>query len=310
MPTTDPGPYSGPLPYRIDPLTGQVAYLVPDRQHRPVTLAEAAPVPGACPFCPGGLEAPEPYAVRWFANRWPAIPDGRSEVVLYSPDHEATFWSLGPGGARLVVDLWAGRSAELGARPDVTYVLPFENRGAEVGATITHPHGQIYAFDTVPPVPRAELDHGDVGAALGPGSAGADDTRLVARHGTWRAWVPAAAVSPFELVAAPADQVPDLPSLDDGGRDDLAALLVDVLARFDAVVAGPMPYLLWIHQRPFAPGPWPLRLAARARARSPARPATTRYVAAGEIGSGVYFNPVDPEKAAAALRAAGQERTG
>jgi UDPglucose--hexose-1-phosphate uridylyltransferase len=221
--------------------------------------------------------------------------------VLYSPVHDATFWSLGAAGARRVVDLWAARSTALGARPDVAYVLPFENRGVEVGATVTHPHGQIYAFDTVPPVPRAELDHGDVVAGLGPDAAGG---RLVAVHGGWRAWVPAAALSPYELVLAPDTPVPDLPALDDGGRDGLAATLVDVLARLDVLARGPMPYLLWIHQRPFAPGPWPrawLHLHVRAHLRAPG---VARYVAAGELGSGVHVNPVAPERAAADLRAA------
>ena len=85
---------------------------------------------------------------------------GRCEVVLYTPDHEATFWSLGVPGARRVIDLWAERTSVLGARDDLAYVLVFENRGAEVGATIPHPHGQIYAFDTIPDQPLLELERG------------------------------------------------------------------------------------------------------------------------------------------------------
>src|SRR4029077_16223861 len=98
------------------------------------------------------------YDVRWFPNRWPAMPDGRCEVVLYTPEHDATFWSLGPQRVRNAVELWAARSEELGARPDITYVLVFENRGSEVGATIAHPHGQIYAFGFVPQLPLGEAE--------------------------------------------------------------------------------------------------------------------------------------------------------
>ena len=98
--------------------------------------------------------------MRWLVNRWPALPDDRCEVILYTPEHEATFWSLGAKRARRVIDLWAERTAVLGARPNVDYVLVFENRGAEVGATIPHPHGQIYAFDSVPEQPRKELERG------------------------------------------------------------------------------------------------------------------------------------------------------
>ena len=86
-----------------------------------------------CPFCPGGLEAPEPYDVRWFTNRWPAMEGERCEVVLYTPDHDATFASLGSVGARRVVDLWTQRTEELGAHDDVEFVLIFENRRGRGG---------------------------------------------------------------------------------------------------------------------------------------------------------------------------------
>jgi len=291
-------PSESDLPYRVDPLTGQTNFIVAKRQDRP-----NLPSTG-CPFCPGGIEAPEPYDVFSFTNRWPAIPGGRSEVVLYTSDHDATFSSLGVEGARRVIDLWAERSAALGARDDVVYVLPFENRGPEVGATIQHPHGQIYAFDVIPPGPQRELDHGDLAAAFGPVAAGQHDERLVAAHGGWRAWVPWSASWPYELLVAPVERVDDLPSLDSTERDDLAATLIDVLERYDALFGAAMPYMLWIHQRPFIPGDWPqawvhVHLAPLHRAE-----ATPRFVAAGELGSQVFFNPVDPDQAAADLREA------
>lgn len=276
---------------RIDAHTGRRTYVVGSRQGRPNLPSSG------CPFCPGGLEAPDPYDVRWFENRWPALGDGNCEVVLYTPEHDATFWSLGVAGARKVVDLWAERTTALGARADVDYVLVFENRGAEVGATIPHPHGQIYAFDTVPELPRLELERGcrfDADA----------DARLVARSDGWRAWVPLASAYPYAVVLAPDDVVPDLPSLSSPSRDALAALLVDVLERFDRLFDAPVPYMLWIHQRPFDGGDWPnarvhIEIVSPWRAKGVAR-----YVAAGELGSGVFFNPVTPESAADALRLA------
>lgn len=273
---------------RTDAHTGARTYVVASRQERP-NLPETT-----CPFCPGGLEAPGNYEVRWFPNRWPAMPDGRCEVVLYTPEHDATLWSLGARGARKVVDLWAERTAALGARPDVDYVLVFENRGAEVGATISHPHGQIYAFGFVPEVPLRELERGS--RFTDPGS------RLVTTVRGWRAWVPDAPVFPYALRLAPDDRVPDLPSLDGTGRDAFAELLVDVLERFDRLFDRQIPYMLWIHQRPFDGGSWPNALL-HVEIVSPWRgPGVTRYVAAGELGSGVYFNPVAPEDAARSLR--------
>jgi len=275
---------------RVDLHTGAPTYVVGSRQDRPNLPA------AGCPFCPGGLEAPDPYDVRWFPNRWPAMPDGRCEVVLYTPEHDATLWSLGPAGVRKVIDLWAERTAALGARPEIEYVLVFENRGSEVGATIAHPHGQIYAFDFVPPVPRRELAQGD--------SFDEPGERLVATAPGWRAWVPRAPVFPYALVLVPDARVPDLPALDDAGRDGLAVLLVDVLERLDRLFETQLPYMLWIHQRPFDGGKWPearlhVELVSPWRAQD-----VLRFIAAGELGSGVYFNPVAPEEAARVLRAA------
>ncbi len=275
---------------RVDVQTGARIFIVASRQERP-NLPELT-----CPFCVGGLEAPEPYEVRWFPNRWPAMTDGRCEVVLYTQEHDATFWSLGVTGARKVIDLWAERSAALGARPDVDYVLVFENRGAEVGATIGHPHGQIYAFDFVPDVPARELRRGR--------PTGDPRQRIVATASGWKASVPEAPTFPYALVLCPDADVPDLPSLDDPGRDGLARLLVDVLARLDRVFGAPTPYMLWIHQRPFDSGEWPYA-KVHVEIVSPWRAAgVPRYVAAGELGSGVFFNPVSPEDAARALREA------
>ena len=153
--------------------------------------------------------------MRWFPNRWPAMPDGRCEVILYTPRHDATFAELGVDGAHRVVELWAERTAVLGAREDVAYVLVFENRGPEVGATITHPHGQIYAFDFVPELPLRELRRS--GPVSEPGE------RLVATADGWRAWVPEAPTFPYVLLLMPDDPVPDLPSLDAAGRRAMGA---------------------------------------------------------------------------------------
>jgi UDPglucose--hexose-1-phosphate uridylyltransferase len=274
-----------------DDLTGREVVIVGSRQARPIVHDDRERPPSSCPFCPGGLEAPDPYDVRWFVNRWPALDADRCEIVLYTPDHDATFWSLGVDGARRVVDLWADRTAALGARDDVDYVLVFENRGPEVGATIAHPHGQIYAFDHVPDAALAELD----GCALC-----SPQPNTVFEAGGWRSWVPAAASWPYELRVAPLEHVPDLPSLT--SRDALATVLVDATRRLDALFDAPMPYMLWFHQRPTDGGAWPASHLHAHIAPLLRAPGTQRFVAAGELGSGIYFNPVDPADAAAALR--------
>ncbi|MGH9113830.1 MAG: galactose-1-phosphate uridylyltransferase [Acidimicrobiales bacterium] len=281
---------------RIDELTGATVVVTPSRQQRPNRPA------ASCPFCVGGVEAPEPYQVKAFVNRWPPYPDDRSEVVLYTPQHDLTFPELGLDGALRVVDLWTDRTAALGRRDDVAYVLIFENRGEEVGATISHPHGQIYAFDEVPAAPLHELRHDARGEC--PLCARPDRALLVADAEGWRAWVPAASAYPYGLVLAPFVHRADLPSLDGPQRDGLAELLVDVLARLDRLFDAPLPYMLWIHQRPTDGGLWP-EAHLHVHIVSPMRsPGVQRHVAAGELGSGVFTNPVVPEDAAAALRGA------
>ncbi|MGA0879361.1 MAG: galactose-1-phosphate uridylyltransferase, partial [Ilumatobacteraceae bacterium] len=203
---------------RIDPYLGTAVYIVGTRQQRP-NLTAAHPRTD-CPFCPGGLEAPDPYRTRWFVNRWPALPDDRCEVVLYSPDHDASLASLDVSDARQVVELWAERTVALGARSDVAYVLIFENRGADVGATIAHPHGQIYAYDHVPPRPATMFSR--------EWRPSVSTDRLVVRNDTWTAAVPEAPSFPVALSIAPIDRVGSLPALDDAHRHDLAAILVDV----------------------------------------------------------------------------------
>jgi UDPglucose--hexose-1-phosphate uridylyltransferase len=279
---------------RIDPLTGERAWIVASRQGRPNLPSDG------CPFCVGGREAPDAYEVRSFPNRWPPFPDDRAEIVLYTPDHDASFGDLSPMQARRVVDLWADRSSALGARVDVAYVLVFENRGPAVGATIAHPHGQIYAFDTVPPRAATELDVGEPVAGLGPDAPG--DRLVATSSGGWRAWVPWAATWPYELVLAPDHPVPDLPSLPDPGRDGLGVLLVDVVGRLDRLFDEPMPFMLWFHQRPFDGGDWPTAWLHAHVAPILRSPGTPRFVAAGELGSGVWFNPIDPARAAERLR--------
>ena len=277
---------------RVDPFIGTRVHVVGTRQKRP-----NLPSTG-CPFCVGGIEAPEPYDVYWFPNRWPAMPDERCEVVLYTPEHDATFFSIGVPGARKVIDLWADRTEQLGGRDDVDYVLVFENRGPEVGATIAHPHGQIYAYDHVPSRPSRRLAGGWV-PDPDPGD------RLIIEHGGWRAWVPYVPTFPLSIEIAPVQRVPDLPSVTDAGRDELAALLVDLFDRLDRLYDRPLPYMMWLNQRPsVADGyddAW-----FNIEIVSPWRSAgVQRFIAAAEVACEEYFNPVIPEDVAARIRELG-----
>jgi UDPglucose--hexose-1-phosphate uridylyltransferase len=310
---------------RFDPLTGDWVLIVPHRQARP-NLPETG-----CPFCVGGLEAPDPYTVRVFENRWAPMlpgapigaiagveargarrlpPRGAAEVVLFSPDHAASLATIGVTGVLRVVDVWIERTEALLARSEIEYVLVFENRGAAVGATIHHPHGQIYGYPFVPPTPAREI-----AAAAGRNcpvcaevaSETAAARRVVLDDGEWAAWTPFASAYAYGLRLAPRTHVGRLADLDAAGRRALAAALSDLLGRYDrlwpkAVDDGPFPYLLWFHQ---APAHHDGEYHLHAHIAPPLRaPGVLRYVASGELGGGLLANPVLPERAAAELRAA------
>ena len=281
---------------RIDPVLGTTVHIVGGRQTRPNLPDNRSTT--VCPFCVGGLEAPEPYETRWFVNRWPAMDGDRCEVILYSPQHDASFASLGTEGIARVIDLWAERTEELGHRADVDFVLVFENRGASIGATISHPHGQIYAYDHVP-ARSATL--------LGPNgwTPSLDERLFVARNDTMVAAVPVAPVYPIAVTIAPTTRVGRLSELSPEARVDLASMLADILGRLDRLHDEPLPYMLWVNQRPTTDGfaeAW-----LHVEIVSPWRAANLpRYIAAAEVGAGEYFNPVVPEELASRLSALGE----
>lgn len=275
---------------QIDPYLGTVVHVVRSRQSRP-NLPSAQ-----CPFCVGGLEAPEDYDVKAFANRWPALGEGRCEVVLYTSDHDATLASITADGVCRVIDLWADRTCELRAQEHVEFVLVFENRGAEVGATIAHPHGQIYAYDHVPSRPLRRLEAG-WRPDPHPGE------RLVIEHQGWRVWTHHAPVHPISISIAHDDEFPDLIEASPAQRSGLAETMADLIDRLDRLYDRPLPYMMWLNQAPMGwtgdVSPW-----FNIELVSPWRSAeVSRFIAAAELACEEYFNPVAPTDVAAQLRA-------
>lgn len=275
---------------RTDTYLGTVVHVVADRQNRP-----NLPIAG-CPFCVGGLEAPEQYSVRSFPNRWPALEEGYCEVVLYSSNHEATFGTLTADEALSVVNLWAQRTQALREMPNGEYVIVFENRGAEIGATISHPHGQIYAFDHVPPRPARMI-----AAGWEPVVASAE--HLILEVDGWRVFSEYAAVYPVSIRIAPIHRIADLADMNAVDRTILAATLVRVFAALDALFDASLPYMMWINQAPRTRDDWPdawfnIEIVSPWRAQG-----LPRFIAGVEVASGEFFNPVDPADVAARLRA-------
>ncbi|MFO0603439.1 MAG: galactose-1-phosphate uridylyltransferase [Polyangiales bacterium] len=236
---------------------------------------------------------------------------GSCEVVVFTQDPSASLGSLPVERVALVVSVWADRHRSLAARGDVLYVFPFENRGAAIGATLPHPHGQIYAFPFVPPVAARELalqreHHARCGRGLLADLLDAerrDGRRVVFERGGAVSVVPVCARYAYELWVAPLRPVPTFADLSVAEVDDFAAALKDALQRLDALWRKPMPYVLVFHQAPTDGRAHPeahLHAEIYPALRMPDR---LKYLAGCELGAGSFTADTIPEEKAAELRA-------
>jgi UDPglucose--hexose-1-phosphate uridylyltransferase len=183
---------------------------------------------------------------------------GVCEVTVYTQDANASLGLLPLAHIELLLQVWAERTTLLGQRPDILYVLPFENRGVEVGATLHHPHGQTYAYPVVPPVPARMLaEAADYFAANGRGvledliaRERADGARLLYEGPHAVAFVPPCARYPYEVWVAPIAAVGSFAELDGAQRADLARALKTVLLKYDGLWQRPMPYVMAWYQAP------------------------------------------------------------
>jgi UDPglucose--hexose-1-phosphate uridylyltransferase len=289
-------PRGGASELRWDALQGEWVVIASHRQARTFR-----PGPGDCPLCPSRgatqTEIPEPgYEVVTFENRFSAFapehvvsrpgpqqadpgprllryPDprrirpgyGRCEVMVFTDDHAASVSSLPASRIRTIIDAWAHRTSELITLAGIACVYCFENRGDEIGVTLTHPHGQIYGYPFLPP--RVERE------------AAALRRHLIPRRHLGR-----------------------LDQLDDSEREELASLYPEVLGRFDRLFGQPAPYVAGWEQAPAGPpgAGWHLTASVFTIRRSADK---LKYLAGSESGAAVWISDIAPEAAAAALRA-------
>ena len=269
-------------------LTGEWVLVSPHRTQRPWRGERVDPEPRAaahdptCPLCPGnsragGLRNPDYAATFVFPNDFPALlPEaaapsacppfeatpaaGETRVICYSPDHAATLADLGVAEIGAVVETWCDLSAELGARH--AHVQIFENKGAMMGASSPHPHGQVWASNFVPDAVATEdrrqrvwlSEHGEILLDAVAAAEWADGARMVAANDHWLAVVPHWAAWPFETLLIARGRVARLEDLNAASRAALAAILAELLGRYDALFACRFPYSMGWHGAPHALG--------------------------------------------------------
>lgn len=272
---------------RLNPLTGEWIQVSPHRTKRPwqgqveKTPPETRPsYDSTCYLCPGneragGLRNPDYPGTFVFTNDFaalmPAAPDappgnpllqaqtsrGTCRVMCFSPRHDLTLPEMELPDIRGVVDTWTAQTAELGQT--YRWVQVFENKGAIMGCSNPHPHGQIWALDVLPNEPFKEdvnqrnyweqhgrpllLDYEQLETTEG--------ERVVVQNGGWTAVVPYWAVWPYEILLIPRRHVLRLPDLDDGERDALADILKRLLTRYDNLFETSFPYSMGWHGAPY-----------------------------------------------------------
>jgi UDPglucose--hexose-1-phosphate uridylyltransferase len=183
---------------------------------------------------------------------------GVCRVVCFSPRHDLTLADMTPAQIRPVVDTWAAQHTELAAIDWVRHVQIFENRGAMMGASNAHPHGQIWANERLPNEPAKELASQSVYAAENAGCLLCDylalelagGARIVDENDTFVAVVPFWAVWPFEALVLPRAHRGALPELDNRDRDGLADILHRLTRRYNQLFDAPFPYSMGLHQAP------------------------------------------------------------
>jgi UDPglucose--hexose-1-phosphate uridylyltransferase len=276
---------------RFNPLTGEWILVSPHRNQRPWQgQTERQPEERElrydphCYLCPGneragGARNPQYESTFTFDNDFAALvrdvpravfgdegkgiflaetEPGVCRVVCFSPRHDLTLANMDVSSIRKVVDVWADQYLELGAMPEINHVQIFENRGEMMGCSNPHPHGQIWADNTLPNVPRIEqtslteyhqrnhscllCDYIEIERA--------SSERIVCENEYFVAMVPFWATWPFEILLCSRTHVSDLAALDDTARCALADILKRVTTRYDNLFETPFPYTMGFHQRP------------------------------------------------------------
>lgn len=293
------------------------------------------PPPDFCPLCPtkrGGFstEIPlEAYDIVVFENRFPSLhpepPEpavggspllrtepahGACEVVCYSDQHDATLATLPSIQVRKLVRVWKQRYEALSARPEIQYVFIFENKGKEIGVTLTHPHGQIYAYPFIPPVISTELRMQDLHRSKGRclfddwlADERADGRRVLFETEAFIAVIPFFARYPYEAHLVATGDVASLAEMGPSLLDDLALSLHRIVKSYDRLFGFSLPYILAVHQQP-ARG-WNGRARFHIELYPPHRSETKlKYLAGSESGAGAFINDTLPEQTAQRLREA------
>jgi len=311
---------------RWNPLIRDWTIIAPKRQDRPEIYK------GGCPFCPGSGRVPEEYDIYFFENDFASLSltsavlsesekkpyrlrnaYGKCEVILYSSEHSKSLSQLTVEHVKRLVDLWAERFDALKSDENLKYIYIFENRGEMVGATISHPHGQIYAYSYIPKRIELEIDSSEKYFKENNSCLFCEmleneiknEKRIIVENDDFAAFVPFFSEYPYEVFIVSKKHILSLEGFNSDEKYNLARILKDVTGTFDSLFDSKFPYMMCVHQAPVNSGSLGQNYHFHVEFYSPVRSERSqKFNAAGETGAWAHVNPTLPEEKAVDLRQA------
>ncbi len=314
---------------RWHPLIQDWVMIASHRQNRPQMPKDW------CPFCPGSGKVPDTYEVYEYDNDFPALsqnppePDdvatelyktrpayGKCEVILYSPNHTITLPELPVEHIEKLVDLWTQRFVEISKDEKIKYVFIFENRGAVVGVTMPHPHGQIYGYSNIPKKIELELksskEHFEqTGHCLICDMLKEEmdfGKRVIIENEDFATVLPFFTEYPYGMYIISKNHRQNLTEMSEREKKNLASILKETTGTFDALFDYPFPYMMCMHQSPVNSEDTSDYYHFHIEFFPPMRSADKqKFNASSETGAWAHCNPTAPEEKAEELREAYQK---
>ncbi|AEX86428.1 galactose-1-phosphate uridylyltransferase, family 1 [Marinitoga piezophila KA3] len=311
------------LERRYNPITDEWVMISSSRQKRPNLPKDS------CPICPGVLELPEEYDLVSFENRFPALKrdaesvennseilkkassQGICEVVVYTKEHNSELSKMPLTQIEKLTSMWADRTLELSKYEFIKYIYIFENKGKEVGATLPHPHGQLYAFPFLPPRIKVKINALKKWYSERKTCSICEiineekklNERIIYENETMIAIVPFYARYPYEVHLYPKRHISSIYEMTGKEKKDFSKALKIITSKYNGLFNMPFPYMMMFFQKPFNLPENMHYFHFHVEFISPMRgPNLIKWIASVESGTWAFINPIEPEKAAEQLR--------
>jgi UDPglucose--hexose-1-phosphate uridylyltransferase len=235
---------------------------------------------------------------------------GICEVVVYSSNHDLFLEDMPTGKINNLINVWQDRFNELGARSFIKYVHIFENKGKEIGVTLLHPHGQIYAFPFIPPILKTELGSSKKYFEKNKRCIHCDiikreileNSRIVVKDDKFLVFVPYYARWPYEVHVYPIGHIGTICDLNNEEVEHLSMILKELINRYNKLFNFRMPYVMGIHQNPTDGKNYDYYHLHFEFYPSYRTENKLKYLAGCELSAGTFINDTIPEEKAQELR--------